>query len=67
QHLGPARADESGNCQDYRNHGAGGEELPAHKLGVWSRLELALYVAGHGGADWAVKAKDEAESQTVPA
>ena len=25
------------------------------KLGVWSRLELALYVAGHGGAKW----KDE--------
>ena len=23
------------------------------KVGVWSRLELALYVAGHGGADWA--------------
>ena len=23
------------------------------KLGVWSRLELALYVANHGGADWA--------------
>lgn len=23
------------------------------KLGVWSRLELALYVAGHGGAGWA--------------
>ena len=23
------------------------------KLGVWSRLELALYVAGHGGAQWA--------------
>lgn len=22
------------------------------KLGVWSRLELALYVAGHGGASW---------------
>jgi hypothetical protein len=22
------------------------------KLGVWSRLELALYVAAHGGADW---------------
>lgn len=22
------------------------------KLGVWSRLELALYVANHGGADW---------------
>ena len=23
------------------------------KLGVWSRLELALYVASHGGAQWA--------------
>jgi DNA-binding NarL/FixJ family response regulator len=23
------------------------------KLGVWSRLELALYVAAHGGAGWA--------------
>ncbi len=22
------------------------------KLGVWSRLELALYVAGNGGAQW---------------
>jgi len=22
------------------------------KLGVWSRLELAIYVAGHGGARW---------------
>jgi DNA-binding NarL/FixJ family response regulator len=22
------------------------------KLGVWSRLELALYVAHHGGAKW---------------
>jgi hypothetical protein len=22
------------------------------KLGVWSRLELALYVANHGGANW---------------
>jgi len=22
------------------------------KLGVWSRLELALYVAGHGGEQW---------------
>jgi DNA-binding NarL/FixJ family response regulator len=22
------------------------------KLGVWSRLELALYVAGHGGVSW---------------
>ena len=23
------------------------------KVGVWSRLELALYVAGHGGMRWA--------------
>jgi DNA-binding NarL/FixJ family response regulator len=23
------------------------------KLGVWSRLELALYVASHGGSRWA--------------
>jgi DNA-binding NarL/FixJ family response regulator len=23
------------------------------KIGVWSRLELAMYVAGHGGKDWA--------------
>jgi DNA-binding CsgD family transcriptional regulator len=22
------------------------------KLGVWSRLELALYIAAHGGSDW---------------
>ena len=22
------------------------------KLGVWTRLELALYVAAHGGASW---------------
>ena len=22
------------------------------KVGVWSRLELALYVASHGGANW---------------
>jgi len=23
------------------------------KLGVWSRLELALYIASHGGISWA--------------
>ena len=22
------------------------------KLGVWSRLELAMYVASHGGKNW---------------
>ncbi|MGA2002893.1 MAG: helix-turn-helix transcriptional regulator [Terriglobales bacterium] len=25
------------------------------KLGVWTRLELALYVASHGGANWAAQ------------
>ncbi len=25
------------------------------KLGVWSRLELALYVASHGGRRWAAE------------
>ena len=29
------------------------------KLGVWSRLELALYVAGHGGEAWKVVWKRE--------
>lgn len=24
------------------------------KLGVWSRLELAMYVAGHGGQSWPI-------------
>jgi DNA-binding CsgD family transcriptional regulator len=24
------------------------------KLGVWTRLELALYIASHGGANWHV-------------
>ena len=38
------------------------------KLGVWSRLELALYVANHGGASWAASQADikphaEAEPQ----
>jgi DNA-binding NarL/FixJ family response regulator len=25
------------------------------KLGVWSRLELAMYVASHGGKDWLIE------------
>ena len=39
------------------------------KLGVWSRLELALYVASHGGADWAAprtSAIEAEESALVP-
>jgi len=36
------------------------------KLGVWSRLELALYVASHGGADWrkATAWQDSLRAQT---
>ena len=37
------------------------------KLGVWSRLELALYIASRGGADWAVKRELGEESRAVPA
>ncbi|HUK46147.1 MAG TPA: LuxR C-terminal-related transcriptional regulator [Terriglobales bacterium] len=31
------------------------------KLGVWSRLELALYVASHGGVSWADQAALQCE------
>lgn len=34
------------------------------KLGVWSRLELALYVASHGGAQWH-EASWQHENKTV--
>jgi DNA-binding NarL/FixJ family response regulator len=29
------------------------------KLGVWTRLELAMYVANHGGAGWASELRVE--------
>ncbi len=32
------------------------------KLGVWSRLELALYVASHGGGRWADDLETQAET-----
>jgi DNA-binding NarL/FixJ family response regulator len=32
------------------------------KLGVWSRLELAMYVASHGGKNW----PSESESTGAP-
>jgi DNA-binding NarL/FixJ family response regulator len=32
------------------------------KIGVWSRLELAMYVASHGGKDW----HPEAERPSTP-
>ncbi len=37
------------------------------KLGVWSRLELALYVASHGGAIWSLPLSVEAESSSITA
>ncbi len=41
------------------------------KLGVWSRLELALYVASHGGRSWATTelpaVKAQAATQSVAA
>ncbi len=30
------------------------------KLGVWSRLELAMYVASHGGKNWLDRDRDMA-------
>jgi len=35
------------------------------KLGVWSRLELALYVANHGGAEWLARLVSGGESSRV--
>ena len=35
------------------------------KLGVWSRLELALYVASNGGASWALKQVATAVGRTA--
>jgi DNA-binding NarL/FixJ family response regulator len=37
------------------------------KLGVWSRLELALYVANHGGVNWVSELGLEARTQAVVA
>ncbi len=36
------------------------------KLGVWSRLELAMYVASHGGKTWPDSAPDNASQQVPP-
>jgi len=35
------------------------------KLGVWTRLELALYVASHGGANWHAQLGTPALSPTA--
>jgi len=37
------------------------------KLGVWSRLELALYLASHGGARWAADQEPATRSTALPA
>lgn len=36
------------------------------KLGVWTRLELALYVASHGGANWHLKVGNGLLPTTAP-
>ena len=35
------------------------------KLGVWSRLELAMYVASHGGKNWPMET-EPASLQATP-
>lgn len=37
------------------------------KLGVWSRLELALYVASHGGRRWAERVPATTDCDTLVA
>jgi DNA-binding NarL/FixJ family response regulator len=36
------------------------------KLGVWSRLELALYVANHGGAGWLESLRSNQTGESRP-
>jgi predicted transcriptional regulator len=36
------------------------------KLGVWSRLELALYVANHGGQTWLDELHAKDPSRSMP-
>jgi DNA-binding NarL/FixJ family response regulator len=35
------------------------------KLGVWSRLELAMYLASHGGKDWLIETERRNSSGTL--
>jgi len=39
------------------------------KVGVWSRLELAMYVAGHGGKNWPAESepRETLEKQAIGA
>lgn len=36
------------------------------KIGVWSRLELAMYVASHGGSNWTAELRLQAPAELVP-
>jgi len=36
------------------------------KLGVWSRLELAMYVASHGGKTWPLGDHESGSEGTCP-
>jgi DNA-binding NarL/FixJ family response regulator len=36
------------------------------KLGVWSRLELAMYVASHGGRNWPAGSETEETERHHP-
>ncbi len=35
------------------------------KIGVWSRLELAMYVASHGGANWTAELGLQAPAELI--
>jgi DNA-binding NarL/FixJ family response regulator len=37
------------------------------KLGVWSRLELAMYIASHGGGNWQAELDQAGVCQAYPA
>ncbi|MGA7906012.1 MAG: helix-turn-helix transcriptional regulator [Candidatus Sulfotelmatobacter sp.] len=37
------------------------------KLGVWSRLELAMYIASHGGRNWSQESEPAAAAQVLHA
>jgi hypothetical protein len=55
RHFGLGRPDQPRDREPYRNCGTSSEKLSAQRLrqlGVWSRLDLVLYVASHGGASW---------------
>ena len=63
------RLDQSRDRENHRYDGAGSEELFANGLRQTRNLEptgLALYVASHGGADWAAQRNSAVESSPSP-